>query len=209
LKGKQKHKSKEKSKAKHKVQDITTITTSEAIEQPASASSSAKEPDASVLNTPTNANTSGANTSGADAKAAAAEPFMSLVRELVHTYQAFSRYSEQHVRELGLTPSQFEVIATLGNNPGLSMKEIGDRTLITKGTLTGVVDRLEQKDLLRREVPEGNRRSFTIVLTAAGEDCFNQVFTAHIAYLKERFNNLSPADMTQIQSALTQLKALF
>jgi MarR family 2-MHQ and catechol resistance regulon transcriptional repressor len=144
-----------------------------------------------------------------EAKAAAAEPFMALVQELVHTYQAFSRYSEQHIRELGLTPSQFDVIATLGNTGGLSMKEIGDRTLITKGTLTGVVDRLEQKDLLRREVPEGNRRSFTIVLTPAGKECFDQAFTAHIAYLKQRFQDLEPSELAQIQTALARLKTIF
>ena len=34
----------------------------------------------------------------------------------------------------------FDIIVTLGNTPGLSFKELGQRTLITKGTLTGVVD---------------------------------------------------------------------
>ena len=32
-------------------------------------------------------------------------------------------------------------IATLGNTPGMSYKELGDKTLITKGTLTGVIER--------------------------------------------------------------------
>ena len=35
----------------------------------------------------------------------------------------------------GLTHAQFDIIATLGNTPGMSYKELGDKTLITKGTL--------------------------------------------------------------------------
>jgi len=65
------------------------------------------------------------------------EPSLALVRELVRVYQAFSSYSEAFVRQYNLTPSQFDVVATLGNTQGLSMGEIVEKTLITKGTLTG------------------------------------------------------------------------
>jgi DNA-binding MarR family transcriptional regulator len=66
---------------------------------------------------------------------AAKEPFLPAMRELVRAYQAFSAYSEAHVRQFDLTPAQFDVIATLGNTNGMSMGEIGEKTLITKGTL--------------------------------------------------------------------------
>jgi MarR family transcriptional regulator, 2-MHQ and catechol-resistance regulon repressor len=69
------------------------------------------------------------------------EPFLLVVRELARAYQAFSAYSEAHVRQFDLTPAQFDVIATLGNTNGLCMGELGEKTLITKGTLTGVIDR--------------------------------------------------------------------
>jgi MarR family 2-MHQ and catechol resistance regulon transcriptional repressor len=49
-----------------------------------------------------------------------------------------------------LTPSQFDIIATLGNTPGMTLQGIGEKTLITKGTLTGVVDRLQEKGLVDR-----------------------------------------------------------
>ena len=60
-------------------------------------------------------------------------------------YQAFEAYSAAHVRELGLTPPQFDIIATLGNTDGMTATELGEKTLITKGTLTGVVDRLSAR----------------------------------------------------------------
>ena len=57
------------------------------------------------------------------------EPFLPMLRELARCYQAFEAYSGAHVRSLGLTPSQFDIVATLGNTPGLSFKELGEKTL--------------------------------------------------------------------------------
>lgn len=140
---------------------------------------------------------------------AAQADFMPTIRELVRTYQAFSTYSERHIREMGLTPPQFDVIATLGNTDGMSMKAVAEKTLVTKGTLTGIIDRLEEKHLVRREVPDGNRRSFTLVLTPEGQHLFEQVFPAHISYLKERFDRLDKSDLQQLQALLGKLRQIF
>ena len=89
------------------------------------------------------------------------------------------------------------------------MQELAQRTLVTKGTLTGIVDRLEAKGLVRREVPPHNRRSFTIVLTESGQTLFETVFPEHIQHLEEKFADLSDRDLAAIQTALTQLQSLF
>lgn len=144
-----------------------------------------------------------------DAKAAAEEDFIPVMLELVRAYQAFADYSTKHVRTLNLTPPQFDVIATLGNASSMSMGELAEKTLVTKGTLTGIIDRLEHKGLVRREVPQGNRRSFTIVLTPAGKKTFETVFPAHITYLKERFGRLSSEELQELRVALKKLRNLF
>ncbi len=141
-------------------------------------------------------------------KRAAKEPFMSMLRDLAQTYQAFCAYDEAHIRKLGLTPPQFDVLATLGNTSGMFMNQLAEKTLVTKGTLTGIVDRLEQKGLVRREVPPENRRCFLIVLTPEGERVFEDVFPAHIDYLKERFDQLDEQELAQIRSALQRLREI-
>ena len=147
--------------------------------------------------------------SSSPTKSAAEEYFMPTMRELARTYQAFSACSEAHVRQLGLTSAQFDVVATLGNTPGMSMGEIGEKTLITKGTLTGVIDRLEHKQLVQREVPSDNRRSVIVRLTPKGEALFEQVFPAHIAYLKERFTQLDPSEIQLLEVLLKRLRQVF
>jgi MarR family transcriptional regulator, 2-MHQ and catechol-resistance regulon repressor len=140
---------------------------------------------------------------------AAKASFIPTMRELVRTYQAFSAFSEAHVRQFDLTPSQFDVIATLGNTDGLTMGEIGDRTLITKGTLTGVIDRLIKKDLVCRATPDDDRRSVFVQLTPAGETLFETVFPDHIAHLKERFDRLDASELELLKVLLQRLQQTF
>lgn len=142
-------------------------------------------------------------------QAAATESFMPIVRELVRTYQAFRSYSDAQICQMGLTSSQFDVIATLGNTPGMTFNKLAEKTLTTKGELTGIIDRLEKKGLVRREVPPEDRRSFLAVLTPAGEQVFAETFPAHIAHLKQRFERLDKQELEQIQGALEKIKNLF
>lgn len=142
-------------------------------------------------------------------KTIAQEPFMKTMRELVRTYQAFYNYDENLIRQYNLTPSQFDVIATLGNTPGMSMGEIGEKTLITKGTLTGVIDRLEKKNLVVREVPSDNRRTVIVKLTPEGEATFKRIFPQHIAQLKQRFEQLEPTELELLRVLLSRLRQVF
>jgi len=96
------------------------------------------------------------------------ESFLRTLRTLATCYQAFGAFSAANVRQLGLTPAQFDVLATLGNTAGMSCRELGERTLITKGTLTGVLDRLAARRLIRRSPSDQDRRSVFVQLTPAG-----------------------------------------
>jgi DNA-binding MarR family transcriptional regulator len=120
--------------------------------------------------------------------------------------QGFERFSGEFVRASGLTHAQFDIIATLGNTPGMSYKELGERTLITKGTLTGVIERLEQKGLVERERNSGDKRSFFIRLTAAGEALFRDVFPKVVAHGKQLFATYSDADFDAMEQELHKLR---
>ncbi len=142
-------------------------------------------------------------------QAVTSEPSLATVRALVRAYQAFSSYSETFVRQYDLTPAQFDVVATLGNTPGMSMGDIGEKTLITKGTLTGVVDRLERKGLVTRETPPENRRSVIVRLTATGQQLFEQVFPAHIWDIQQHLDPLDPSEMELLRVLLNRIQSLF
>jgi MarR family transcriptional regulator, 2-MHQ and catechol-resistance regulon repressor len=136
-------------------------------------------------------------------------PFLPVIYELVRAYQAFESYSIPHIRDLGLTSPQFDIVATLGNTEGMSFKELGEKTLITKGTLTGVVDRLEAKGLVRRVASPNDARSQIVQLTRAGEKLFAKIFPAHLAHLDLVFTGFSQKDFDSTVAALQHLKDAF
>lgn len=135
--------------------------------------------------------------------------FLPTVQALVQCYQAFEAYSAAHIRALGLTPPQFDIVATLGNTPGMTATELGEKTLITKGTLTGVVDRLAERGWVERVAHDSDRRCQIVRLTKAGEALFETVFPAHMAHLAACFAGTSPAEHKRWQAALRDLEARF
>lgn len=134
--------------------------------------------------------------------------FLPLMRELSRTYQAFEVYSSAHVRALGLTPAQFDIVATLGNTNGMTTRELGEKTLITKGTLTGVVDRLVDKKLVRRNALPSDGRCQIVQLTAQGEKLFARIFPAHLAHMERAFAQLSQKELNGMTESLHRLRGM-
>ncbi|WP_019139493.1 MarR family winged helix-turn-helix transcriptional regulator [Noviherbaspirillum massiliense] len=133
--------------------------------------------------------------------------YLRSIRLLAECYHAFEQLSSSHVRTLGLTPAQFDIIATLGNTSGMSFKELGEKTLITKGTLTGVVDRLEGRGLVRRATKTEDRRSTIVQLTKAGEREFERIFIPHVDFCKEKFLDYSEEEFVALDKELAKLKS--
>jgi MarR family 2-MHQ and catechol resistance regulon transcriptional repressor len=136
------------------------------------------------------------------------ERYLKSVRLLAECLQGFERFSGESVRQCGLTHAQFDIIATLGNTPGMTVKELGDKTLITKGTLTGVIDRLESKGLVARERSSDDKRSFFVRLTPAGEDTFKEAFPKVVEQGRQLFSPYQEADFEEMDRILRKLKQL-
>ncbi|HAV37546.1 MarR family winged helix-turn-helix transcriptional regulator [Telluria sp. B2] len=134
------------------------------------------------------------------------ERYLKSVRLLAECLQGFERYSGESVRQYGLTHAQFDIIATLGNTSGMNYKELGERTLITKGTLTGVIERLEQKGLVLRERSLDDKRSYFVRLTDSGDAVFRDVFPKVIDHGKQLFAGFSDAEFDEVDGALRKLR---
>ena len=135
--------------------------------------------------------------------------FLPLLRELSSAYQTFEIYSSAHVRSQSLTPAQFDILATLGNTPGMSPKELGEKTLITKGTLTGVIDRLVANKIVRRVASPDDGRCQIMRLTSQGEKLFSRIFPLHLAHMERVFAEFSSADMDGMTASLHLLRTAF
>jgi DNA-binding MarR family transcriptional regulator len=138
------------------------------------------------------------------------DPYLKVLRPLVEAYLAFWRQDNRHIRSLHLTPPQFDVISTLGDTEGMTCSELSAATLVTKGTLTGVLDRLAAKGLIVRDSVAGDRRCIKIRLTDKGDALFRKTFAAHIAFLRPRFQRaLTKKEAEQLRTLLSRIRDSF
>ena len=135
--------------------------------------------------------------------------FLPTLRELALAYQAFERYSAPDLAAMGLTTTQFDVIATLGNQPPMTCKALGEKTLVTKGTLTGVLERLESKHILERNTNPEDARSQIIGLTQHGQELFETVFPKHLEHLEKAFGKLTTEQLAEVKKSLQLVKNIF
>jgi len=135
--------------------------------------------------------------------------FLPTLAALVAAYQAFNRYSSEDIKRYDLTMTQFDIVATLGNQPAMTFKALGDKTLVTKGTLTGVVERLQAKGLLETRCNPDDARSQLVQLTKAGQSLFELIFPSHLSYLENAFAQLNEAELAQLTQLLLKLKQSF
>jgi DNA-binding MarR family transcriptional regulator len=142
---------------------------------------------------------------------AANQSFIPLMDGLVQAHHAFAAFDADGHRlsGSGLTVAQAHVIFTLGGTDGMTCREIGDKTLITKGTLTGVIDRLESKGLVERWADANDGRRTIIDLTAKGKRVFQREFPRQIELLKSRFDGLTASERQQAISLLGRIRELF
>lgn len=138
------------------------------------------------------------------------DPYLKVLRPLVEAYLAFAREDSRHIRSMRLTPSQFDVIATLGDTAGMTCSQLSAATLVTKGTLTGVLDRLEGKGIIQRDILQRDRRCTKIRLTPKGDALFRKTFAAHTAFLRPYFERaLTRKDADHVRDLLLHIRNSF
>lgn len=75
----------------------------------------------------------------------------------------------EQLADTGLTLGQPKVLDYLKDHDGVSQKEIAAGCLIEAGSLTSILNRMEEKDLIERKILNGNRRTFHIFMTESGK----------------------------------------
>lgn len=75
----------------------------------------------------------------------------------------------ERLKETGLTIGQPKVLDYLKEHDGSNQKEIARACFLEAGSLTSILNRMEEKGLVERRMLNGNRRSFHVFLTENGK----------------------------------------
>lgn len=118
-----------------------------------------------------------------------------------------ARRLRQHSAE-GLTPSQLSVLATLERQGALRMGELARIENITPPSVTGIVARLEEREMVSRTADPEDARSTVVEITRVGSGSLQAVRRERIAFLTTQLRRLTPEEHDVLRSATEVLHRL-
>jgi len=131
-----------------------------------------------------------------------------LKRLMAHLVHGMDKVIEAH----GLNAASFDVLATLrrsGSPYALNPSELMEWTMVTSGTMTNRLDRLEAAGLIARTRDPKDGRGSVVSLTRNGFDLIEQVIGEHVANQHSLTAALEEAERVELDRLLTKWLAAF
>lgn len=124
---------------------------------------------------------------------------------LMKAYRALAQVDARSIASSGLGLSDFAVLEILLHKGPLPVNTIGRNVMLTSGSITTAIDRLEKKRLVRRQACPKDRRVTFVTLTATGRTLIRRVFSAHASRLETVFEPLSTTERSALATLLKKL----
>jgi DNA-binding MarR family transcriptional regulator len=110
------------------------------------------------------------------------------------------------LREIGLSAPQCDVLTTLTEAEGVSQQELAKRLYVTKGNISGLLDRLETVGLVERRSTETDRRQYEIYLTPTGRDAAEKAIALQRAFVGETLGQMTGRDLSALEELLIAMR---
>ncbi len=137
-------------------------------------------------------------------KAAIAE----IVQSFRRIFKAIQQYSEEVLKEFGVTGPQLWLLKTLRQEGGTSVTELSQKMYLHISTVSGIIDRLEGKGYVTRKREEADRRVVMVHLTQAGKRIVDQAPEPSQGKLLYSLQNLSEKEVVEMYEALQKIVRL-
>jgi len=112
----------------------------------------------------------------------------------------------EQLREIGLSVPQCDVLTTLTEAEGVSQQELAKRLYVTKGNISGLLDRLESAGLVERRSTATDRRQYEIYLTAAGRTAADKAIALQRSFIDGTLGRMSDADLLAVENMLIAMR---
>jgi MarR family 2-MHQ and catechol resistance regulon transcriptional repressor len=138
-------------------------------------------------------------------------PFKDLLHEallnIVRTADVLSKAGEELFRHHDLTEAQFNVIFSLKySGRKMTQSMLGRRLVVTRASVTSVLDKLEAKGYVRRAEVPGNRRTNHVELTEKGRVLIDDVEPRYRAVIHDVMSVLTEDQVRSLMRSLESVR---
>ena len=125
---------------------------------------------------------------------------------LIREVYSLSMYSmDEDISSYGITPQQMIVIKLIAHHGGMQNSELCKEMNLSKGTVSGIIKRLEKKGLVKRKEMEQDRRNEKIVFTEKGLEFANLIRYEMQKTFDNIFKNSSQEDIQRYIQVLREM----
>lgn len=135
----------------------------------------------------------------------AADTALKLFVVLSRAHRALGEHARRDQERHSLGATEFAVLEALYHKGPLLVGEVSARILLTSGSTTYVVDKLEERGLVERRPCASDRRAMYVDLTREGKALIRKVFPAHARAITAAVAGLT---LEEQQAAIALLKRL-
>ena len=120
-------------------------------------------------------------------------------------HRCMRRFFESQMKTYDITPPQFEVLLTLWTEDGLVLSELGRRLSRDGPTITGIIDRMENKKLVKRKRSMRDRRVIQVYLTPKAWEVQDNLMKMQQEAGKDITENFSENDIQTLDRLLYKI----
>lgn len=120
-------------------------------------------------------------------------------------FRAMEAHADRSIAGLGLCQSDFGVLEALLHKGPMAVKALGEKVLLTSGSMTAAIDRLERRGWVERGNDPEDRRSRIVRLTAEGRKTIQALFLSHERDMEQAVAGLSRAERVAAMDMLRRL----
>ncbi|MCG3113149.1 MAG: MarR family transcriptional regulator [Candidatus Manganitrophus sp. SB1] len=131
-----------------------------------------------------------------------------IVQSFRRIFKAIHQYSEEVLKEFGVTGPQLWLLKTLREEGGTSVGELSEKMYLHISTVSGIIDRLEAKGYVVRKREAPDRRVVTVHLTAAGKRIVDRAPEPSQGKLLYSLQTLSEKEVLEMHDALQKIVRL-
>jgi len=124
---------------------------------------------------------------------------------LLRIHHQIQKVETAHLAQYNLTLPQFDVLAQLHREQGITQQSLADRLFVTKGNVCGLMDRLVEQELVERRPDPEDRRAYMLHLTSKGKELIETVLPAHGRVVAEQMGQLDPEKQKELLDLLGEL----
>jgi DNA-binding MarR family transcriptional regulator len=112
------------------------------------------------------------------------------------------------LRHIGLSVPQCDVLTTLTEQEGVSQQDLAKRLYVTKGNISGLIDRLVAAGLVERRAIAADKRQHAIFLTRAGRAAAEQAIACQRRFVARTIGRLPPDQLSTLERLLVATRDL-